>query len=127
MSDKKMLKKKHKLGMNPSTAQHRLTKDLLFYLVQIADLNKCHRCDTKMTRENFSVDHIVPWLNSDNPVGLYFDIKNVAFSHLSCNSSASRGTQKYFTDEERREAKRQQNKKYHTSERRRAQYLKTGQ
>lgn len=44
----------------------------------------------KISRENFSVEHKIPWLDSENPVKLYFDLDNIAFSHLSCNIGAGR-------------------------------------
>lgn len=85
MSDKKKIQ----LGMNPSTASHRLVKDLLWSFVS---KQNCYRCDQEMSRDSFSIEHIEPWLDSDDPVGLYFNIDNISFSHLSCNSSAARKT-----------------------------------
>ena len=78
------MKKQSQLGMNPSTASHRLGKDLLFKFVQIHHPN-CYRCGEPMTRETFSIEHKTPWLDSDDPVGLYFDLDNIDFSHLQCN------------------------------------------
>ncbi len=46
-----------------------------------------------MSRETFSIEHIVPWLDSDDPKGLFFDLNNIAFSHLSCNVGAARKKQ----------------------------------
>ena len=37
-----------------------------------------------------SIDHKTPWLHSEDPRGLFFDIDNIAFSHKSCNYSAAR-------------------------------------
>lgn len=82
-------KKQRQLGMNPSTASNRLTKDILFAFIQ-GDGHVCHQCGGDLTRENFSIEHIVPWLDSENPKELYFDLDNIAFSHLSCNIKASR-------------------------------------
>jgi len=98
------MKKAQQLGMNPSTASGRLVKDLLFKFV-IDSGHKCHRCGDDLTRDTFSIEHIKEWLDSDNPVGLYFDLSNIAFSHKTCNYAAKRTPhKKYFTTEERRKA-----------------------
>tara|TARA_R110000782_G_scaffold211033_1_gene298984 strand:- start:84 stop:497 length:414 start_codon:yes stop_codon:yes gene_type:complete len=86
MSDKKKLQ----LGMNPSTASARLVKDLLWNFVETTGQDSCCKCRELMTRETFSIEHVVPWLDSADPVGLYFDIGNISFSHLICNIKASR-------------------------------------
>lgn len=44
----------------------------------------------KIQRNNLSIEHKIPWLNSENPQGLFFDLQNIAFSHLSCNVGAAR-------------------------------------
>jgi hypothetical protein len=98
------MKKHSQLGINPSTASQRLVKDLLFKFVSDAG-HVCHQCGGSLTRGDFSVEHKTPWLDSDDPVGLFFDLGNVAYSHRSCNASAARRPhKKYFTDEARREA-----------------------
>lgn len=79
------VKKKQQLGMNPSTASARLIKDLLWSFVEELDRNKCHVCKLPMTRESFSIEHMEPWLDSKDPIGLFFDLNNISFSHLSCN------------------------------------------
>ena len=91
------LKKQNQLGMNPSTASHRLIKDILFSFIQKENI-KCHQCDCEMTREDFSIEHKIPWLDSNNPIELYFDLNNITFSHLNCNVGAARkskGIQKH--------------------------------
>jgi hypothetical protein len=106
------MKKQNQLGMNPSTASQRLIKDLLFKFVSEAG-HTCHQCGGELTRMNFSVEHKTPWLDSDDPVGMFFDLENVSFSHRSCNASAARRPrQKYFTDEARIEAQRQYMRDY---------------
>lgn len=86
MSDKK----KMQLGMNPSTASHRLVKDVLWSLIVKTDQHDCCKCGEPMSRETFSIEHIEPWLDSEDPVGLYFDIENIGFSHLKCNIADAR-------------------------------------
>lgn len=92
-------KKHNQLGMNPSTASHRLLKDLLFSFIKD---RPCSKCGELMVRENFSVEHIMPWLDSSNPIELYFDLTNISYSHLSCNIGAARKPwQKFFTKEDK--------------------------
>ena len=130
-----MDKKQTQLGMNPSTANGRLVKDLLFAFAVEAG-HMCFRCGLPLVRENFSVEHIVPWLDSEDPIGLFFDTNNIAYSHLPCNVGAARrtyakcGTKQSYQKGCRcdlcKEAKSVSLKKYYTTEKRRARYLKTG-
>lgn len=123
-------KKTQQLGMNPGTASYRLLKDLLFNFVK--DI-PCHRCGSELDRESFSIEHKTPWLDSENPVELFFDLENISYSHKSCNSAARRTTKKYFNDEERAEANaRSQRKIWHRLSKeeqkriRREKYVKYG-
>lgn len=84
-----MERKTKQLGMNPGTASNRLLKDLLFEFVVQAG-HKCHRCGEELIRESFSIEHITPWLDSKNPVELFFALDNIAYSHLKCNVGARR-------------------------------------
>lgn len=82
------MNKKHlQLGMNPSTASGRLLKDLLFYYIPD---KRCYHCGKEITRQDFSIEHKIPWLDSENPVELFFNLDNISFSHLSCNISKAR-------------------------------------
>jgi hypothetical protein len=81
MSDKK----KMQLGMNPSTAANRLVKDLLWFFIFQNDQDNCCKCGEPMSRETFSIEHLQPWLDSSDPVKMYFDLSNIGFSHLRCN------------------------------------------
>lgn len=75
--------------MNPSTASNRLVKDVLFKLAVDAG-HKCFQCGGELVRDSFSIEHKVPWLDSCNPIALYFDTENIAFSHHGCNVGARR-------------------------------------
>lgn len=127
------MKKQQQLGMNPGTAQGRLVKDLLFKFVQLHHPN-CYRCGEAMTRETFSIEHKTPWLDSEDPVGLFFDLDNIDFSHHSCNVKAARTPhKKYHSKEEWLSAKASQNREWRAKQtkearikRRRDQYLRTG-
>lgn len=88
---KSMKKKNNQLGMSHSTACNRLRKNIMFSMMRQLDLDTCHQCDeTIETARELSVEHVVPWLDSDDPTRLFFDLSNIAFSHLSCNSGAAR-------------------------------------
>lgn len=85
-------KKNLQLGMNISTASSKLSRDLLWNFIGTTGNNECYRCGEPMTRDTFSIEHKIPWLDSEDPVGLFFSIDNISYSHLSCNSAARRET-----------------------------------
>lgn len=99
------MKKQQQLGMNPSTASGRLVKDVLYKLVVQTGQNNCYHCGFPMSRDTFSIEHMVPWLDSEDPLGLFFDLDNISFSHISCNVAAGRKPhKKYETKDEAKEA-----------------------
>lgn len=124
MSDKK----KMQLGMNPSTASHRLVKDLLWNFVKTTGQDACCKCGEPMSRETFSIEHVTPWLDSDDPVGLYFDLDNISYSHLRCNREDARSSRVYESEREKvlaRQARRRGTRPY-CPDKRRQQYLTKG-
>lgn len=100
--DKSNTKKYRQLGQPHGTAAARLRKLLLFQLIIDTKQDVCFRCQKPIVDiDDLSIEHKEPWLDSDNPRKMFFDLKNIAFSHLSCNVGAKRQTnKKYFTDEE---------------------------
>jgi glutamyl/glutaminyl-tRNA synthetase len=77
------------LGMPAGTASARLKKMILFKLVKGADLDTCYRCGYKIEDiDELSIEHMISWQLSENPVETFFDLDNVSFSHLNCNVSA---------------------------------------
>jgi hypothetical protein len=83
-------KKNKQLGMHYGTAAQRLRKMIMFAMVKDLGLDNCFQCGKPIeTVEELSIEHKVPWLDSEDPKGLFFDLENVAFSHLSCNCSAA--------------------------------------
>ena len=38
---------------------------------------------------DLSIEHKVPWMSADNPIDAFFDLDNIAFSHLKCNVMVS--------------------------------------
>lgn len=67
-----------------------LMKDLVYHFIFKLGLNKCYRCGGTLDRDDFTIDHKIPWRHSDNPLELFFNIENVKFSHFSCNSANAR-------------------------------------
>ena len=84
-------KKDEQLGMKHGTAAGRLRKEIMFMLLQEAGKDVCFQCGERIKcARDLSVEHKVPWLDSNDPIGLYFDMNNIAFSHLACNIGAAR-------------------------------------
>jgi len=110
MSNKK---KSELLGVAHGTAQHRLRKSIMFMLVVETNKNICSHCKKIIDNiDHFSIEHISPWMSAEDPKESFYSLNNIAFSHLSCNSSAaSKPYQKYFTKEERLEADRKKDRK----------------
>jgi len=123
-------KKALALGMNPSTASHRLVKDILWSKIEN---ELCYRCNKPMTRDTFSIEHKEAWLSSDDPLKSFFDLENITFSHLLCNITAGGQNRIWNTDEERVSHYRKKGNEKRLAEpvevrqqRRREQYLRTG-
>jgi hypothetical protein len=77
------------LGEKLSTAKSRLNKLIIFHLAQKCGMDICYRCGNKIdTVEEISIDHKESWKLSDDPVKYFYDMGNIAFSHLQCNSEA---------------------------------------
>ena len=88
-----MNKKKEQLGIDPSTAANQLKKIILFNFVKINHLDICFHCNEIIkTADELSIEHKIPWLDSEDPKGLFFNLDNIAYSHLICNVKASRKT-----------------------------------
>ncbi len=78
------------LGMPYGTACARLRKTILFDLVKKLNLNMCYRCKLQIaTESDLSIEHKTSWYNSSNPHELFFDLNNISFSHLLCNTVAA--------------------------------------
>ena len=74
------------LGMPFGTAQNKLRKAIMFQMIQRVSLDVCFQCGKKIeTIDELSIEHKIPWMNSYNPIKLFFDLDNIAFSHLRCN------------------------------------------
>jgi hypothetical protein len=75
------------LGMPHGTACARLRKMILFKFVKQLNLDICFQCNLKIEDEKqLSIEHKIPW--QQNPT-LFWDLDNIAFSHLGCNIKAA--------------------------------------
>lgn len=82
-------KKNKQLGMAAGTVNARLRKLILFSLVQKTGQDICFRCGSRIETVNeLSIEHKLPWL--DVSIELFWDLANIAFSHLSCNVGSGR-------------------------------------
>lgn len=77
-------RKTKQLGISYGTACGRLRKQIMFMLSQECNRDTCYRCGEKINHvEEFSIEHKQGWegVSSD----LFWDLNNIAFSHLACN------------------------------------------
>lgn len=114
-------KKRALLGMDASTASSRLKKHIMWLMAVRLNLHTCYRCgNTIDDKDSFSVEHKQSWIAALDPVAAFFDLDNIAFSHLNCNAGAAvKVNKKYFTEEDRivaeREAKRLRMRRYYAN------------
>ena len=81
--------KSEQLGIPFGTATSKLRKIVLFSVLQKHGETICYRCGTDIESvDEFSMDHKVPWFGADNE--LFWDLENVGYSHLVCNTGARR-------------------------------------
>lgn len=100
------------LGMPFGTASAKLRKSLLFQFAQRLMLDTCYQCKDKIDDiDEFSIEHTTPWFNSKDPVGMFFNLDNIAFSHISCNVAAAKRPNKIYSDA--REKSRESFKRYY--------------
>ena len=72
------------LGMSQGAAAGKLRKTILFSLLVKLKENICFKCEKEITTEtDLSIEHKKPWENRSSE--LFWDLDNIAFSHLRCN------------------------------------------
>lgn len=88
MNNNSSEKKSAQLGMPYGTATNRLRKQILFsLLIKLGD-NICFQCGKLIESVDvLSIEHKKAWLDKDP--ALFWDLDNIAFSHLFCNISAA--------------------------------------
>ncbi len=78
------------LGMNYSTASNRLRKMIMWKFVVDTGQDVCFRCSSKIELiSDLSIEHKDEWQQATNPRESFFDLDNIAFSHLTCNIRAA--------------------------------------
>lgn len=76
------------LGMPWGTAQNKLRKMVMFQLLRRHGEDVCYRCNEKIgSVAELSIEHKEPWQSSADPVALFWDLANIAFSHRMCNTA----------------------------------------
>ena len=86
-------KKLEQLGMPIGTASGRLKKNIIFNLLKRLGENFCFQCSAEIESvDELSIEHKIPYLDSQDPRDLFFNLDNIAFSHLKCNCGAARQT-----------------------------------
>ena len=76
------------LGMPHGTANNKLRKSIIFMLASKLNMLFCFRCNTEILEINtLSIEHKKAWQQAIEPKAAFFDLKNIAFSHLRCNIS----------------------------------------
>lgn len=109
-----------------------LLRSILFKLACETDNHSCYRCGKPiMTVAEMSIEHKVPWQDGDDPIRLFFNLDNIAFSHRVCNyRAARRPNRKFFSKIEKLEHYRPieaaRKRASYTTERRRHKYQTTG-
>lgn len=82
--------KAERLGMPFGTANNKLRKSLLYDFAKRCEEDSCFRCNSKIESiEEFSIEHKISWYYSEYPASTFFDLNNIAFSHIRCNIQAS--------------------------------------
>lgn len=100
--------KSRTLGMPHGTACNKLRKQILFHLLIKLGENKCFKCSEIIEKvADLSIEHKQPWegISAD----LFWDLNNIAFSHLHCNRPHRQPLKKYFTEEEKNNRKAREN------------------
>lgn len=77
------------LGKSFGAACTELKKRMLFHFAKKLGMDTCYRCGKPiLTVAEFSIEHKKGWRGAPDPKAAFYDLNNIAFSHLSCNSSA---------------------------------------
>lgn len=80
---------KYKLDKSYGAAGTELRKRVIYHLAGKLGMLNCFRCkDEILDVADLSLDHKVPWRKAEDRVATFYDVENVAFSHLRCNSGS---------------------------------------
>ncbi len=82
----KAKRRSEQLGMPYGTASNKLRKMLMFKFAQELGYDTCYACGCSIeTADELSVEHKQPWEGRPNGTELFWDLNNIAFSHIGCN------------------------------------------
>ena len=86
------------LGMPHGTASNRLRKAIMYKYIRLANEHFCFKCGAEIESvDDLSVEHKLPWEGVS--AELFFDLDNIAFSHVQCNRP-DRARQKWLNKTE---------------------------
>ena len=102
-------KKSEFLGIPYGTATNKLRKNIMFRLLQKMGENVCFKCGHVIEKvDDLSIEHKLPWEGRD--VALFWDLDNIAFSHLFCNRPHK--TNRKYTPEQAVQVRRERTAEY---------------
>ena len=94
---------KQQLGMEFGKANQRLFKMMVWKMATKCGMDKCSHCKQLIEEpDHLSLEHIQPWRGIEGRPArpeLFWDLDNIAFSHIWCNSGSptrGQGNRKYF-------------------------------
>jgi hypothetical protein len=74
---------------------HRLDRMIIMKLIQDTGQDSCFQCGQQIEDvDDLSIEHKEPWQGASDPKASFFDLENIAFSHLRCNISANGSSRK---------------------------------
>jgi len=83
---RRRVKIKKLLGDETKAARFKLLRALAYEYMKMKFHGLCHNCHKFVEREDFSLEHIIPWMNSFDPKRFFYDVQNLTISHISCNA-----------------------------------------
>lgn len=90
----------------------------------------CCICGEEMEEGNYSVEHKIPWLHTEDPLATYMNIENIGYAHHRCNVRLARKKKTGFNQAEYIKEWRRKRRESKTSEElkteRREKYLRYG-
>lgn len=77
------------LGEPIGTASNKLRKAIIFEMMQKLERDTCFQCGEEIESvDDLSIEHKVPWQSAEDPIKSFYDLDNIAFSHIHCNIRA---------------------------------------
>lgn len=85
------------LGEPHGTANGKLRKAIIFWLAGRCGMLTCFRCGVPVkTVNDLSIEHKDYWQFAADPRSAFFDLANIAFSHLRCNVQSNAGKERWI-------------------------------